>query len=157
MDDVAKLGLLMMLVEAFAESGDRERANEYSVKFQKLHDRLREGGRFAQMGKERNALLQMVNRVKAKAPTDPFVAPDGEQRLGPKLARKLKEAREDEVLEESLPDGSHVYFSKKPDALQSKLDSVDRELAAGIGRDPEFDYYYAVKEAPRDAQGRSGR
>jgi hypothetical protein len=156
MDDFARLELFLVLAEAFHSSGDPERADEFVNKARKLLEQIRESGQLAKLAKERASLLRMIGRMKSRSMADLFVEPDGEQRQGVILSRKLKDSRGDDVLEENLPDGARVYFCRKPEALSSRLEAVDRELVHAIQRDPEFDYYYAVKEPVRDARSRTG-
>lgn len=148
LDEVTKLEVLAMLLEALRETGDRERAREISDQFNKLYAALKTSERLAKDVKALERMNAMVARLKPKAAnTDRFAEPEGEPRTSFKLAEKLRAGGDDEVMEHALPDGGTVYFSKSAAALESKVSGVSRDLAAAIQREPEFQYYFAIAEA----------
>jgi hypothetical protein len=154
LDEVTKLEVYAMLVDAFRESRDRERSREFAEQFKALYDELRASPRIQKEARDRDRLLQVMGRFKRKAPTDLFADAEGEPRLNFKLADKLRSGGTGEVMEESMPEGGTVYFSRSPEALESRLSGVSRDLAAAIQRDAEFEYYYAVAEPPPPAEKR---
>jgi len=156
MSDFDRLELFLVLAEAFQSLGDQDRAGEYAAKARKLYEQIRESGQLTALAKERDSLLKMIGRVTARSGTDLFADEDGEPRQNVKLAQRLKDAKPEDVLEETLPDGAQVYFSHTPESLASRLEGVDRELVHAIQRDPEFNYYYALKEPTKDARSRTG-
>ncbi|MBI4858731.1 MAG: hypothetical protein HY815_00410 [Candidatus Riflebacteria bacterium] len=159
LDEILTLELYLVLAEAFHESGDKERSDEFSDKFKRLYASLAGSDRMKKMGKDRESLLNLVGRFKGRGrgTADLFATPEGDERHGFRLDKKLRESKDGDVLEETLADGAVVYFSKKPEALVSRLESVDRELPDVIQRDPEFEYYYAIKEPAPPAPSRGGR
>lgn len=142
LDDVTKLEVLMMLADAFRQSGDAERAREFNERFRKLYDEVRASDKMGKEGRDRTTLLNTLARFKRRASTDVFADPDGESRPSFKMAEKLRGSSPDEVLTDQLADGTAIHFSKNPDALESKVSRLP------IQRDPEFDYYFAIQEAP---------
>lgn len=144
-DDVTKLEVLSMLADAFRQSGDAERAREFTERFRKLYEELRNSDKMAKEGRERTAILNTLGKFKRRAQADLFATADGEQRTNFKLAEKLRSGGTDEVLTEELGDGGTVYFSRSAEALEGK---VPRELTAAIQKDPEFEYYFALTDAP---------
>ena len=151
-DEINKLEVMMMLIEALRETGDRDRGREMSEQFAKLYRELKDSDRLKAALKTRDNIANLLGRVKGKVTTtDRFAEPDGEPRQSFRMAEKLRSGAKDDVLEDKLPDGGTVFFSRNPEALESKVGGVSRELATAIHRDPEFDYYYAISEAPLPA------
>lgn len=142
LDDVTKLEVLMMLADAFRQSGDADRAREFNERFKKLYDEVRTSDTMGKEGRDRSTLLNTLARFKRQASTDVFADSDGESRPSFKMAEKLRGSQPDEVLTDQLPDGSTILFARNPDALEAKANGL------AVQRDPEFEYYFAIQEAP---------
>jgi hypothetical protein len=151
-DEITRLEIYLILTEAFHESQDRERADEFANKFRKLFTDLQASDLLARHTRERASLLEAMRRMKRKGVPMVFAAADGEERANARLAGKLAASRAPaDVLEESLPDGGQVWFSRDAEALQARVSGIDRMLADAIQRDPEFEFYFAVRDPPPPA------
>ena len=153
-DDIAKLEVLQMVVEAMREMGDAAAAREFSEKFQKLYQELRDSPRMKTARADRERMNALMNKLKKRGNTDRFAAADGEARVSFRLAEKLRNAGADDVLEETLPDGGTVYFSRSPDAVESRVAAVTKD--ASVQKEPEFDYYFAIAEKSPPERATSG-
>ena len=152
LDEITKLEVIAMLLEALRNLGERERAREMQDRFNKLYADLKASEKLAKDAKARERISGLVARIKGKAPADRFAAADGEPRTSYKLAEKLKAGGDEDVLESPMPDGGTVYFSRSGTALEAKCNGVSKELGAAIQREPEFGYYFAIAEAPPPTQ-----
>ena len=152
LDEITKLEVIAMLLEALRNLGERERAREMQERFNKLYADLKASEKLAKDAKARERINGLVTRIKGKAPADRFAAADGEPRTSYKLAEKLKAGGDEDVLESPMPDGGTVYFSRSATALEAKCNGVSKELGAAIQREPEFGYYFAIAEAPLPPQ-----
>lgn len=153
LDEVTKLEVLAMLLEALRNSGERDRAREIAEEFAKLYEKLKTSDKLAADAKSRDRINAVMTRVKAQAAVaaDRFAEPEGEARLSFRLAEKLKSGGEDEVHDAPMADGGTIYYSKSPAALEAKAAGLGPDVAAAIQREPEFQYYFTIREAPLPA------
>lgn len=156
LDDVTKLEVVAMLLEALRNSGERARAQEIQTQFDEMYKKLKESEQLTKDAKTRERVTAIVNRTKVATGTDRFAAADGETRLSFTLGEKVRSAGEEEVLEMPMQDGGTVYYSKSGSALEARCNGVSRELGAAIQREPEHGYYFAIAEAAPPKPATSG-
>lgn len=146
LDDITRLEVCFLVAEACHRTGDRDRARDFADQGRKLHRDLLESDLVKGARTDRAHWESILSRFKGKLLEDRFADQDGEARSSFDLAHKISTAPADGVVDHVLPDGAQVWASKSSDALMKHLVGVAPGLEASIGRDPEFGYYFAIKE-----------
>lgn len=143
-----RLEVQLMMADCYDQMGDGARAKEFKQEYESSIEKLAKSDAWKRGREAGKKVHGAVARLKkAYRGQDPFTPAGEEVRVAVSLARELSEASPGEVLDTTLPDGGEIFYSTDRERLIEKVGQTGQDaLAASIQHDPEFGYFFAIRE-----------
>lgn len=149
-----RLEVQIMLADCYEQMGDVARAKEFKADYEKSIEALVKSPGWKRGREAGKQVHGAVSRLKKAYKEDPFTPAGEEVRVAVGLAKELSEASPGDVLEATLPDGGEIVYSSDRERLIEKIGQTGQDdLAASIQHDPEFGYFFAIREKVPPADG----